>query len=529
MKTLILSGLFLCATVISCKQPTKSSYTLGTVTFDVTGTDAAQQAFLKGHLLMHSFEFADAAEAFREAQTLDPTCAMAYWGEAMTYNHAIWQEQDYEKAVTTLKKLGATPEARVAKGATPLEKDFLQAVNVLYGEGTKTERDRAYAKFMGELYNKYAGNHEVASLYALALLGEEPVGRNGELYGESARISAQILKENPNHPGALHYFIHANDDPGHAREALHAADEYSVVAHDAAHALHMPTHIYLALGMWDRVVSSNEVSWQASVNRKQKKNLPNDALGYHSFHWLEYGYLQQGRLQDAQKLLQDMMTYCAALPSVKARTHEIFLKSSYAVETNDWKSSLIAHETDAKGLNVATQGLESFVRGMRAYAMADIPAMEKVIATMEQDRIRETAKIDGDGIALCGSGGASRENTTKTDIDLLQLMEMELQGMKAWQQKDLATAGRLLKEAASFEDRIAFGYGPPVAKPSSELYGEFLLSQNQPREAMQYFDTSLKRAPRRVLSLKGKMEAAKMLKQDDVAAAIAKELQSIKA
>ena len=528
MKTLLLSGLFLCATVLSCKQPSKTNYTLGTVTFEVAGTDAAQQAFLKGHLLMHSFEFMDAAEAFREAQTLDPTCAMAYWGEAMTYNHAIWQEQDYEKAVATLKKLGATPEARVAKGATPLEKDFLQAVNVLYGEGTKTERDRAYAKFMGELYDKYTGNHEVASLYALALLGAEPVGRSEELYGQSARISAQILKENPNHPGALHYFIHANDDPYHAREALQAADEYSVVAHDATHALHMPTHIYLALGMWDRVVSSNEVSWQASVNRRQKRNLPNDALGYHSFHWLEYGYLQQGRVQDAQKLLQDMMTYCAAQPSIKARTHEIFLKSSYAVETNDWKSSFVTHETDAKGLNVATQGLESFVKGMRAYAMADIPAMEKVIATMEQNRVRETAKIDGDGIALCGSGGASRENTTKTDIDLLHLMEMELQGMKAWQQKDLTTADRWLKEAALFEDRIAFGYGPPVAKPSSELYGEFLLSQNQPREAMQYFDSSLKRAPRRVLSLKGKMEAAKMLKQDDVAAAIAKELQSIK-
>src|ERR1044072_8450537 len=99
MKTLLLSGLFLSATILSCKQPSKTNYTLGTVTFEVAGTEAAQQAFMKGHLLMHSFEFADAAEAFREAQTLDPTCAMAYWGEAMTYNHAIWQEQDYEKAV----------------------------------------------------------------------------------------------------------------------------------------------------------------------------------------------------------------------------------------------------------------------------------------------------------------------------------------------------------------------------------------------------------------------------------------------
>jgi hypothetical protein len=144
------------------------------------------------------------------------------------------------------------------------------------------------------------------------LLGSVTVGRSDEVYQQSARISEKILKENPNHPGALHYFIHANDDPYHASTAVQVANEYAVVAPDAAHALHMPTHIYLALGMWDKVVSSNEVSWQASVNRKERKNLGNDAYGYHSYHWLQYGYLQQGRVEDGRIALENMIAYCTA-------------------------------------------------------------------------------------------------------------------------------------------------------------------------------------------------------------------------
>src|SRR5688572_25203201 len=281
--------------IVCCSSPVKKNDVLGELTFDVTGSEAANVHFMRGHLLLHSFEYEDAAEAFRQAQQEDSTCVMAFWGEALTYNHPIWQEQDYEKGKTALEKLGINHAERIEKTSSELERDFLKATDILYGVGTKPERDKAYADFMGSLYEKYPGNHEVASIYALSLLGSVSVGRNDETYQLSAKISQKILKANPTHPGALHYLIHADDDPMHARDALVAANEYALVAPDASHALHMPTHIFVALGMWDKVIDLNEQSWRSSQERKSRKNLTNDQLGYHSFHWLEYGYLQKGR------------------------------------------------------------------------------------------------------------------------------------------------------------------------------------------------------------------------------------------
>ncbi|MCF6223634.1 MAG: hypothetical protein L3J34_07890 [Flavobacteriaceae bacterium] len=154
---------------------------------------------------------------------------------------------------------------------------------------------------MKKLNLKYPDNHEVKAFYALSLLGSVSDGRDDEIYGKGAKIAQGIIEENPNHPGALHYLIHSYDDPKHANLALDAAYSYAKVAPDASHALHMPSHIFVAMGMWDEVVKSNENSYQASVNRMERKKLDNDARGYHAFHWLEYGYLQQNRFEDAKK------------------------------------------------------------------------------------------------------------------------------------------------------------------------------------------------------------------------------------
>jgi tetratricopeptide (TPR) repeat protein len=500
---------------ISCSTKEAKEYKLGELTFEVTGSDEAKKIFKKGHLLLHSFEYQDATEAFQEAQKIDPNFAMAYWGEAMTYNHSIWQEQDYEKGKATLQKLGETPEARVEKAQTELEKDFIRSIEVLYGAGTKATRDRAYADFMGGLYERYPDNHEVASFYALALLGSVTVGRSDEVYQQSARISEKILKENPNHPGALHYFIHANDDPYHASTAVQVANEYAVVAPDAAHALHMPTHIYLAMGMWDKVVSSNEVSWQASVTRKERKNLGNDAYGYHSYHWLQYAYLQQGRLEEARKTLDDMISYCSELSSPRARTHEILFKSTYLAETGDWNSTYSSNETEAKDLNILTRSIGTFVKGMKSYQTKDKTSLEDLILVIENDRQLESVKISDAGIALCNSGGATRENATKLDIDLSHVMEMELRAMSAWMQNDIVAAEKWLRDAATLEENVSYSYGPPVVvKPSHELYGEFLLTQNRANDALVQFDKALQLAPKRLLSLRGKLKAATLLNDD---------------
>ncbi len=220
---------------------------------------------------------------------------MTYWGEAMTHNHPLWQEQNYDKGNEILNTLAPTPEERVEKAKTELEKDFIGGINILYGKGDKATRDSSYAAFMLTLYEKYPGNDEVASFYSLALNGWGTTEHEKKILETAAQIGFEVLKRNPRHPDALHYIIHAYDDPQYAALALATADKYALVAPDAGHALHMPTHTYLALGLWDKVVASNIVSWGASKERKTRKNLDNNALGYHTYHWLEYGNPNWGK------------------------------------------------------------------------------------------------------------------------------------------------------------------------------------------------------------------------------------------
>jgi tetratricopeptide (TPR) repeat protein len=339
--------------LIFCAQPkSTTSSQLGEVQFTATGKKDALSHFEKGLLLLHSFEYDDAAEEFKKARAIDPAFVMAYWGEAMTYNHPLWRYQDYEKATAVLQALAASPEERAGKAKTEIEKDFISSLAVLYGKGSKAERDKKYANFMESLYKKYEGNPEVSCFYSLALIGSVEVGRDEAVYGKAANIAKEVLAKNPRHPGALHYLIHAYDDPGHAAQALATADAYALTAPDAGHALHMPTHIYLALGMWDKVVTSNEVSWAAGEKRKKRKRLSNNALNYHAFHWLLYGYLQQGEKEKARKVLQDMKKYSDELASGRARAHMIFIKTTYLTETRDWDPAIVSIRVLHKDLNM---------------------------------------------------------------------------------------------------------------------------------------------------------------------------------
>ena len=284
--------------------------TLGVISINVTGADEAQPSFENGLLLLHSFEYEDAREAFIEAQTIDSSFAMAYWGEAMSYNHSLWQRQEREDAILAMEKLAPARESRAALLQTDFERDLFEALEILYGEGTKYDRDVAYSNFMEHLAHKYPDNHEVSALYAVSLLGSSRNGRDEKLYNKTAQIAQGIIKENPHHPGALHYLIHSYDDPEHAHLAEIAADRYSKVAPDAAHALHMPSHIYIALGKWNAVVKSNIASWNAGVKRMKVKQLDNDARSYHALNWLQYGLLQRGEYALAEKLLKKYGKIC---------------------------------------------------------------------------------------------------------------------------------------------------------------------------------------------------------------------------
>ena len=194
--------------LIACKKNEKNkTNSLGAINIEVTGNAEAAIHFEKGLLLLHSFEYDDARESFIQAQETDPQMAMAYWGEAMTYNHSLWREQDFEKATAALNKL---EEFDFQKTCSGLEIDFIKAVQILYQPILeKEERDLKYAEYMEQLSKKYPTNHEISAFYALSQLGAVPDGRDDEMYGKGAIIAKGIIEENPNHPGALHYLIHS--------------------------------------------------------------------------------------------------------------------------------------------------------------------------------------------------------------------------------------------------------------------------------------------------------------------------------
>src|SRR2546428_5384669 len=312
---------------------------LGTIDFPTSGAPAAQPQFVRGVLLLHSFEYRDAAQAFREAQRLDPGFARAYWGEALTYTHPSWNEQDVSAARAALQRLGPTPAARRAKAPTPREQAYLETVEILYGDGSKTQRDTAYSLAMERLVAGFPADREAKVFYALSLLGLNQGVRDVPTYMRAAAIAEKVFRANPNHPGAAHLLIHCYDDPIHAPLGLAAARAYSKIAPDAAHAQHMTTHIFLALGMWDEVVSQNEIA--SGQNRA--------AWGPHHYTaWLGYGYLQQGRYGDALRhldLMHQNMNQARRGRAVLAQ-----MRADYVVNTERWDCPCLRWRIDLAGV-----------------------------------------------------------------------------------------------------------------------------------------------------------------------------------
>jgi len=281
-----------------------SSGELGTINFPTSAKGAAQAAFLVGVKALHNFEFETAAEAFRESQKADPAFALAYWGEAMSFNHPLWAEQDIASARRVLERLAPTASARAAKAPAGKERALVEAADVLFGAGDKYARDAAYSAAMKRLHQQHPDDDEIATLYALSLLGlARPGEKTVRNAMQAAAIAEDIFQRNPKHPGAAHFIIHAFDDPDHAILALPAARAYSKIAPAAAHALHMPSHIFVQLGMWEDVVASNVVAYKAAVDLADRKNLPRGREDFHTLSWLHYAYLQQGNIAEADKAL----------------------------------------------------------------------------------------------------------------------------------------------------------------------------------------------------------------------------------
>lgn len=467
---------------------------LGRIDFATSGSPEARDHFLRGVLLLHSFEFSDAAEEFRQAQKIEPGFAMAYWGEAMTFNHPLWMEKDNEAARKVLDRLAATAPDRRAKAPTEREKMYLDAVEALYGKGKgdKAADDRAYAEAMRRLHEKFPEDEDAAAFYALSLLGTCEGKRDVAVYMKGAAIAEEVFAKNPLHPGAVHYLIHSYDDPVHAPLGMRAARVYAKIAPAAGHALHMPSHIFFASGMWEEATASNEAAWKASLDRAERKSLGPDEHNYHALFWLEYSYLQMGRYADARRVLSTMEGDAKKSGSDRAKSHRAMMRAAYVVETRrfDGDVARALSEDGERGVVLFAEGFVAAAKGDRVRAGSALAAIGKEPAEGHHG---------GSGYAMGRASGAGADAIMKKELEAL------LASLGGDRDRGLALA----KEAAAAEDAMSFEFGPPsVVKPAHELLGEMLLNAGNAAEARAEFERSLAHAPERALSLLGLARAA---------------------
>ncbi len=472
---------------------------LGKINFTTSANEKAQPLFESGIMQLHSFEYAEARADFQNAKKADPEFALAYWGEAMTYNHPLWGEQDYEAALKVLNELSPTAQGRVQKAKTVKEKLLINAVNILYGKGSKKFRDNAYADAMREIYRQYPNDDEIASFYALALLGTTETKRDMQVYMQAAGIADEIYSRNPLHPGALHYAIHSFDDPIHAPLGLRAARSYAKIAPDASHALHMPSHIFMAMGMWDDVIASNKAAWEVGLKQNVSGNPQQFTIDdLHALQWLGYGYLQKQQYHTAYQSTKVMEKIAATANTPMAKWYYAMLRAAYVSETHDYNADLKSLdmtniELSARASNLYTDALIALNQG---HGVTDINAAKAILGKLSQSipkAIRKQDTYQDYFISITDSG-----------ITAAKIMELELQAHIASREGKIQDAILFLKKAIKLEDKMSFGYGPPIpVKPASELLAEYNSQHKQYAAAYQEYFVTLKRMPHRFIAEQG--------------------------
>jgi len=468
---------------------------LGRISFPTSGSAAAQPPFIRGVLLLHSFEYDDAIDAFREAERIDPQFAMAYWGEAMCFNQSLWFNENADKARDVLPRLDAAVRARPI---TPREEGYIDAVRRLYAVGDKAARNRAYAERMAELSRAYPRDDEAAALYALALLATIPPNRpNPDVSLKAGAIADAILARNPQHPGAAHYALHAYGDGEHAAMGLNAARLYARIAPASSHARHMPSHVFLPLGMWDDAAAADESAFEASFEWVKKRHASVAQEDFHSLSWLQYEYLQQGRFATAAQILSPLEQALAAPAVTGPHSHvesEIgrgFTPPALTSELASMRARLVVESgrwTDMKGRTTFDNLDELFALGVASAKLGDRPRADAVLEHL----------------------GKSRDAAPDPDSrQLAEIMQLEVAGAVASGAGDRAAALPLLERATELEAARAKPNARPYPiKPAVELYAETLLEAGNPQAAVRAFGASLSRTPRRAASLIGFATAA---------------------
>jgi tetratricopeptide (TPR) repeat protein len=475
---------------------------LGQVNFPVTCSAAAQKQFNRAMALQHSFQYQEAEEAFSEVSATDPSCAMCYWGVAMSNYHPLWTPPTADE----LRKGTAAIERAKSLGArSQRERDYIAALETFYKDNDRLDhrtRARAYEQAMKQLYLRYPNDNEAAIFYALALneralvIDEKDYAENKKKAGE---ILNRVLPKEPNHPGIVHYLIHSYDVPKLAYLALPAARSYAKIAPSSAHALHMPSHIFTRLGLWQESIQSNLAS--AAVAREKLVRTSSGWASHdllHALDYLVYAYLQGAQDQKAKAILdeanalnqadQEVFQVAFAWSAIPAR---------YALERHRW------NEATALTLQPTAFPWERFpfaeanlyfARAVSAARLGQLPA-----ARQEIERLASIQK------AL---------SEVKIGYDWATQVEIQRRAAAAWlahAEGKNDEAVQLLRSAADLEDSTEkHPVTPGAILPAREMLADLLLEMNQSVPALKEYETASQNSPGRFNSLYGAGRAAEL-------------------
>jgi tetratricopeptide (TPR) repeat protein len=505
-------GLLLCTTPAAAQLEN-----VGTLSFPTSASPEAQKHFLRGVAILHSFGWKQAIAEFKEAQRLQPDFALAYWGESLCYNHPLNSQMDPKEPRAVLARLGAGRAARAAKAPTDRERGFLNAVEDLWGEGDSRQRRIAYMTAMERLYQQFPNDDEVKTFYALSILSASSAvdDRTSRMNVKAGALAMDVFKRNPSHPGAVHYIIHAFDDPVHAPLALEAANVYAKIVPAVSHAIHMPTHIFIQHGMWTNVAHQNVRAFGVAKDLWQPGDTPGDMS--HSGDWGHYGFLQLGDYAGAQERIKAFEEMQATTRHPRAAGVLALVNARQIIETEAWRVQAVA--PDASDETV-------LANGMSAVKLGDLATAEKMVAIFaaKVQKAPASAEASAGKPSSAAAGGAHADHGPAPALAEasggrpaaamgggspdagkgVRIMHKELAALVAEARGQRDQAIVLLKEAVQIEEsmRPPNGAADPI-KPSHELLGEVLLRAGNARDAAAAFDASLLRMPNRARALMG--------------------------
>lgn len=477
-------GLLLSATsALSASTPAAS---LGTVDFPSSCTPAAQKTVQEGVALLHSFQYQQVEQAFTAAAKQDPHCAIAYWGKAMGLYHQLW---DFPSAATLQKGWQDVQQAEKISAGTERERAYIAAAAAFYQDNAKLshlQRRQAYAQAMAQLHAKFPQDDEGAAFYALSLVALAQDGDNEMANRKQAiAILQPLFHKHPDNPGMAHYLIHATDTPQLASQGLEAARAYAKIAPASSHALHMPSHIFIRLGLWQDCINSN-LAAAAAAAQATRAHLADAGYQFHALDFLDYAYLQSGQDAKARALVGELKDAPGASADQIADMSAT-LAARNALETHQWKQ---AAALPVPKIKLVWQDNTYFARALGAARSGDVAGGRADLEKLRQ--IIAAREAHNKQMGNSGYPGAA--------ID-----QIEAEAWLAFAEGNTDAALQGISKAVDREQKEGVTYD---RAPARELQADMLLELKRPAQALEAYKGALRDSPRRFDSLYGAAQAA---------------------